>query len=159
MGPAVDSSNLTQLANWDGAGGGFWADHADAFDTGVAGYRDRFLEAAAITPTARVLDVGCGNGQTTRDAARSASDGAALGVDLSAEMLRVARRRAHAERLDNVTFEQADAQVHPFPAQHVDLVVSRHGAMFFGDPVAAFTNLGRALRPGGRLVLLTCVSS
>jgi SAM-dependent methyltransferase len=155
MGPDVDSSNLTQLANWDGAGGGFWAEHADAFDAGIAGYRARFLEAAAITPSARVLDVGCGNGQTTRDVARAAPDGAALGVDLSAEMLEVARRRARAEQLGNVTFEQADAQVHRFAEQHFDVVVSRHGAMFFGDPVAAFTNLGRALRPAGRLVLLT----
>jgi SAM-dependent methyltransferase len=155
MGPDVDSSNLTQLAHWDGAGGGFWAEYADAFDAGIAGYQDRFVRATAITPTSQVLDVGCGNGRTTRDVARAAPDGAALGVDLSAEMLEVARRRARADGLGNVTFEQADAQVHAFPAQYFDVVVSRHGAMFFGDPVAAFTNLGRALRPGGRLVLLT----
>jgi SAM-dependent methyltransferase len=47
-----------------------------------------------------------------------------------------------------------DAEVHPFPPAHFDRCISRFGAMFFADPVAAFTNIGRALRPGGRLVLL-----
>ncbi|WP_261574982.1 methyltransferase domain-containing protein [Frankia gtarii] len=70
-------------------------------------------------------------------------------------MLRLARRRAAREHVTNVTFEQADAQIHPFPTAAFGVAVSRHGAMFFGDPVAAFTNLARALRPGGRIVLLT----
>lgn len=155
MGATIDASNLSQLESWDGATGGFWTENADRFDEGVAGYRSRFLEAAAISENAQVLDVGCGSGQTTRDAARAAPAGAALGVDLSAEMLQLAHRRAQDERLTNAVFEQADAQVHPLSDQHFDVAVSRHGAMFFGDPVQAFTNIGRALRPGGRLVLLT----
>ena len=55
----------------------------------------------------------------------------------------------------NVAFEQADAQVHPFDSERFDVAISRTGAMFFGDPVAGFINLARALRSGGRLVLLT----
>jgi SAM-dependent methyltransferase len=55
----------------------------------------------------------------------------------------------------NASFEQADAQVHPFPASSFDVAISRTGALFFGDPVAAFANVARALRPGGRLALLT----
>ncbi len=151
----VDASNATQLASWDGSGGAFWVAHADRFDEGVAAYRDRFLAAAAIDETAAVLDVGCGSGRTTLDAARRATAGSVLGVDLSAQMLELARRRAEREHVTNVTFEQADAQIHPFPAEAFDVAVSRHGVMFFGDPVAAFTNLARALRPAGRIVLLT----
>ena len=56
--------------------------------------------------------------------------------------------------IGNVSFEQADAQIHPFPAGSFDVAISRTGTMFFGDPAAAFTNIGRALRPGGRLVML-----
>lgn len=152
---SVAPSNLTQLGAWDGDTGTFWAEHADEFDRGVAAYRARFLVAAAIGDTASVLDVGCGSGQATRDAARAATAGSALGVDLSSRMIEVARQRAVNEQLTNVEFTQADAQVHSFPAQNFDVAISRHGAMFFGDPVAAFTNISRALRPGGRLVLLT----
>jgi SAM-dependent methyltransferase len=78
-----------------------------------------------------------------------------LGVDLSAAMVRRARERAAAEGLANATFEQGDAQVYPFRPASFDVVISRAGAMFFGDRAAAFANLARALRPGGRMVLLT----
>jgi SAM-dependent methyltransferase len=102
----------------------------------------------------RVLDIGCGTGRTTRDAARSARNGSALGVDLSAPMIERARELARAEGVPNVAFEQGDAQVHRFPEDGFDLAVSRFGTMFFDDPVAAFTNIARALRPAGRLVML-----
>jgi len=69
-------------------------------------------------------------------------------------MIARARERTLAEGLTNVRFEQADAQVYPFAAQAFDVAISRFGAMFFADPVAAFRNIGRALRPGGRLTLL-----
>ncbi|MGP4049430.1 class I SAM-dependent methyltransferase [Streptomyces sp. 2A115] len=105
-------------------------------------------------PGDRVLDIGCGTGQTTRDAARAASPGTALGVDVSGPMLARARQRAETEGLRNVGFVQADAQVHEFPPEHFSLGVSRFGTMFFPDPVAAFANIGRALRPGARFVQL-----
>jgi SAM-dependent methyltransferase len=70
-------------------------------------------------------------------------------------MLEVARQRAADEGLANVGFEQADAQIHPFAPSTYDLAIGRTSAMFFGDRVAALANIGRALRPGGRLVLLT----
>lgn len=153
-GVRVDPSNTDQLRGWDGDEGEYWTQRADRFDEGIAGYHDRFLGAAAIGPDAKVLDIGCGSGQTTRDAARRATGGSVLGVDLSSRMLELARRRAEREDLANATFEQADAQVHPFPEGHFDVAISRNGAMFFGDPPAAFANIARALRPGGRLVLL-----
>ncbi|MBK1787404.1 methyltransferase domain-containing protein [Prauserella sp. ASG 168] len=146
---------MSQLTSWDGAGGDVWVANADRFDNGVANYQDTFLAAAEFKRTSAVLDVGCGTGRTTRDAARAAPDGMALGVDLSSAMLELARERARLDGLPNASFEQADAQVHDFARQGFDIAISRHGAMFFGDPVAAFANLGRALRPGGRLVLLT----
>jgi ubiquinone/menaquinone biosynthesis C-methylase UbiE len=102
----------------------------------------------------RVLDIGCGGGQTTRDAARLAAEGEALGVDLSADAIAHARDLARAEGIHNVTFEHADAQAHPFPSARFDLAISRFGTMFFVDPVAAFANIGRALRPAGRLVMM-----
>ncbi len=101
-----------------------------------------------------VLDIGCGTGQTTRAAARAAVSGAALGVDLSAAMLACARRASREQGLTNVSFLRADAQTHPFLPEASDLGVSRFGTMFFADPVAAFTNIARALRPGARLVQL-----
>ena len=151
----VDPSNAKQLAAWDGEAGEFWARRAERFDAGVAEYHDRLLAAAAIEKTANVLDIGCGAGKTTRDAARLADEGAALGVDLSARMIELARRKAERENLRNVTFAQADAQVYPFQERQFDVAISRHGAMFFVDPDAAFNTIANALRAGGRLVLLT----
>jgi len=147
-------SNVEQARAWDGDEGDYWAANPERFDEAVAGYHDRLLESAGIEHDSRVLDIGCGSGQTTRDAGRRALSGHALGVDLSGKMLEIARRLAEEDGLRNVTFEQADAQVHPFPVRSFDIAISRTGTMFFGDPVAAFTNIGRALRPGGRLAMV-----
>jgi SAM-dependent methyltransferase len=150
----IDPTNEDQLGAWDGDEGAFWAAHAERFDRSIAGFHSRFMEVAAITPADRVLDVGCGTGQTTRDAARAATGGTAVGVDLSADMLRVARRLAAAEGITNAEFEQADAQIHPFPTAGFDRIISRTATMFFGDRSAGFANLARSMRPGGRLTLL-----
>jgi SAM-dependent methyltransferase len=101
-----------------------------------------------------VLDVGCGAGQTTREAARTAQAGSAFGVDVSAPAIGRARELARADGLRNVTFECADAQVYRFPPGRFDLAVSRFGTMFFDDPVAAFANIRRALRASGRLAMM-----
>ena len=101
-----------------------------------------------------VLDIGCGTGQTTRQAARTAQAGSALGVDISVPAIERARELARAEGLRNVTFEHANAQVHRFPPGRFDLAISRFGTMFFDDPGSAFANIGRALRPAGRLVMM-----
>jgi SAM-dependent methyltransferase len=147
-------SNADAATAWDGPTGDIWTDNADLFDAGVARYLKPFLDAAAIEPTAHVLDVGCGNGLTTREAARLASGGSATGVDLSARMLDLARRRAAADGLANVSFVHADVQIADLGEARYDRVISRNGVMFFGDPIAAFANLARALKPGGRMVLL-----
>jgi SAM-dependent methyltransferase len=147
--------NEDMAAAWDGGGEGeHWAANADRYDESVRAYHARLFDAAAIDSGDAVLDLGCGTGQTTRDAARAAASGRALGVDLSGPMLAVARDRGRAEGLTNVEFLQADAQVHAFEPGAFDVVISRFGAMFFDDPTAAFTNLARAQRRGGRLALL-----
>jgi SAM-dependent methyltransferase len=151
----VAPSNADQAKAWDGGEGAYWAAHADHFDRSIAAYHLPFMDAAAIGTGEQVLDMGCGTGQTTRDAARRAPAGGALGVDLSAEMIGLARRLAEAEGLGNARFEQADAQIYPFSQGSFDVAISRTGAMFFGDPDAAFANIGRALRSGGRLALLS----
>jgi SAM-dependent methyltransferase len=141
-------------ANARHAAGGHRVRHAALFDDEVRPHHERLRAAAGIRPRDRVLDIGCGTGQSTRDAARAAAAGSALGVDLSAVALAHARLLSADEGLRNVTYQEADAQVHPFPPAHFDVCISRFGAMFFADPVAAFTNIGRALRPAARLVLL-----
>src|SRR5262245_25378383 len=150
----VDPSNIDQQRAWNGDEGDYWAAHPEYFDRSVAEYHQRLLATASIERGDRVLDIGCGTGQTTRDAARAASDGSAVGVDLSSPMLAYARQQAVAEGVTNASFLQADAQVHPFDPGVFDLAISRTGAMFFGDRLAAFTNIGRALGRGGRLVLV-----
>ncbi|TQM02107.1 class I SAM-dependent methyltransferase [Pseudonocardia kunmingensis] len=150
----VHPSNADAAAGWDGPSGDIWTDNADRFDAGVARYLRPFLDAATIEPDAHVLDVGCGNGLVTREVARRAPRGEVTGVDLSTRMLDLARRRAAQEGLANIRFLQADAQVADLGEARYNRIVSRNGVMFFGDPVAAFTNLARSLAPGGRLVLL-----
>jgi SAM-dependent methyltransferase len=151
----IATSNTEQLRAWDGDEGAYWAAHADSFDRSAIPYHRRLLASAAVTDSDRVLDIGCGTGQTTLLAARAARSGSALGMDLSSQMLACARRRAADESIDNVSFEQADAQIHLFQTAAFDVAISNTGATFFGDLVAGFKNVGRALRPGGRLVLLT----
>ena len=150
----VDPTNTDAFRAWNGPDGDFWAEEEHRFDHSLHHYRRALLDAADIRPGDHVLDIGCGNGETTRGAATLARHGRVLGVDLSARMLEQARRRATEEGLSNVDLLQADAQIHPFPPERLDLAISRTGTMFFGDPVAAFANIRRALRPGGRLVLL-----
>jgi SAM-dependent methyltransferase len=147
-------ANAAQAAEWDGPAGAHRTRHAAVFDGETRPHNERFRAAAGVAPGDRVLDVGCGTGQTTRDAARAAASGSALGVDLSAQMLDHARRLSREEGLANVSFLQADAQVHRFPAASFEAGISRFGTMFFADPVAAFGNIGHALSPGGRLVLM-----
>lgn len=147
-------ANADQATAWDGDSGRFWAAHADHFDVSVHAYQQTFMAAAAIRPQDRVLDVGCGAGRTSLDAARAATAGTVLGIDLSGPMLEVARTRAAAAGLTNVEFVQGDAQVHPFAPGGVDVVLGRNSTMFFDDPTVAFAHLAAATRPGGRLVLL-----
>ncbi|MEU6663650.1 methyltransferase domain-containing protein [Streptomyces sp. NPDC046821] len=147
-------ANRQQAEAWNGWEGVLWAERPERYNGMLSAFNAPLFAAADVAAQDRVLDVGCGTGQTTRLAARRAYDGNVVGIDLSAPMLERARRDAAAEDLDNVTFEQGDAQVHPFPDQGFDVLISRGGVMFFADHVAAFTHLGHALVPAGRLAFL-----
>ena len=125
-----------------------------SYDAELQRHNQVLRRAAGVQLHDHVLDIGCGTGQTTRQAALTARAGSALGVDASAPAIKRARELARTEGLSNVTFEHGDAQIHRFPQERFDLAMSRFGTMFFGDPVAAFTNIGRALRPAGRLVMM-----
>jgi pimeloyl-ACP methyl ester carboxylesterase/SAM-dependent methyltransferase len=127
---------------------------AQVFEAEARAHDERFRTASGVGPRNRVLDVGCGTGGSTREAAKAATAGSVVGVDISGVAIEEARRLSDAEGLSNVTYLEADAQVHPFPPAHFDLCISHFGVMFFADPVAAFTNFRRALRPNARLVLL-----
>jgi SAM-dependent methyltransferase len=147
--------NEREIARWNGDGARRWLDERGRH----AAVRERLiphlLRAAAVAPGERVLDVGCGCGDTTVALARSAGPaGAAVGLDVSGPLLAVARREAAAAQSDNVRFVRGDAQVHPLPRAAYDVVVSSFGVLFFEDPVAAFGNLRSTLRAGGRLAFL-----
>ncbi|GAB3456920.1 class I SAM-dependent methyltransferase [Actinophytocola sediminis] len=140
---------MTRPPDWSGVDGTYWADHDERYDTVLAPLTRHLLAAADIQPTDRILDVGCGCGNTTRQAGRAAPRGGVLGVDLSPPMLAKARQRTEEAGVPNVSYQLANAQTHEFDP--VDVVISQLGVMFFDDPVAAFTNLRRT---GGRLVFV-----
>jgi ubiquinone/menaquinone biosynthesis C-methylase UbiE len=124
------------------------------YDAELRRHNEVLSRALGVRLHDHVLDIGCGTGQTTCQAARVAQAGSALGVDISALAIERARELARSEGLRNVTFEQANAQVHRFPHERFELATSRFGTMFFDDPGAAFANIRRALRPDGRLVMM-----
>jgi SAM-dependent methyltransferase len=141
----------TQADLWNGVAGRAWIDAQESLDRLFKPFEDLLREAVAAHSGGRVLDVGCGTGATTLAAARALGEtGHAVGVDLSAPMIEVARSRAREERTPP-TFICADAQVYPFEPASFDLIVSRFGVMFFDDPIAAFANLRRANRDGAEL--------
>jgi SAM-dependent methyltransferase len=151
----VTPANADQIAAWDGEEGAQWARFHKNFERSNRDYRRALIDAAAIQPGERVLDIGCGNGASSRDAARKTGSGTVLGVDLSSAMLARARELASADGLVHVEFRQADAQVYAFAPGAFDVVISLFGSMFFDDKAAAFRNVAGALRPGGRMVLAT----
>jgi len=152
----VTTINQIQRDTWNGDSGHRWVADADRRGAVLAPVADTLLAAARIQPGESILDLGCGCGATTITAATQAGPGGTThGIDLSEPMLAVARQRVRDAGLTTVTFTQADAQTHPLAGAAHDLVVSRFGTMFFDDAVAAFTNIGRAVRPGGRLFIAT----
>jgi SAM-dependent methyltransferase len=152
----VTDVNQAQRDTWNGESGQRWVADADRRDAVLAPVADALLAAARIQPGESILDLGCGCGATTITAAVQAGPGRTVhGIDLSEAMLAVARQRARDAGLTTVAFTEADAQTHPLAGAAHDAVISRFGTMFFDDPVAAFTNIRRGVRPGGRLFIAT----
>ena len=146
--------NVEQAEAWNGASGRHFIEQRERHERMRGRLTARLLAGAQIEDGENVLDIGCGCGDATILAARATRSGRALGADLSQVQVAEARRLAASAGVANARFEVADAQVHPFQAGVFDLVLSNFGVMFFDDPAAAFANLRKALRRGGRLAFL-----
>jgi SAM-dependent methyltransferase len=154
-----DTTNTAMGRYWNDVAGPRWVGRAGLQEARNIEVAHLLQQAAAPRPGERVLDIGCGTGATAIPfAAAVAPGGHVTGVDISAPMLAQARQNIEAEGADNVTLVQADAQIHRFPPDSFDLLISRFGVMFFADPVAAFTNLFAGLRQGGRLCMAVWAS-
>lgn len=149
-------SNDEMLRYWNEAAGPVWVEHQERLDAQLAPLGARARERAAIAAGERVLDVGCGCGGTTLEiAAHVGASGRVVAVDLSQPMLELARERAQRAGVgERIEFRRDDAQTAALEPGGYDVVYSRFGVMFFDDPVAAFANLRRALRPEGRLAFV-----
>jgi len=138
-------------AAWTAEDAASWLTLADSRERALAPVLPRLLAAAALRPGERVLDVGCGTGPTTAAAARLVAPGGTVAaIDVAPELIAEARRRVPEPR---ITWLVGDAERYPLPDFGYDVVISRFGVMFFADPYAAFANLWRATRLGGRLAL------
>lgn len=151
----TNPANANQATYWNELGGPTWAELSPLLDRQIEGVGRAAMDALAPRPGERLLDVGCGCGQTSLALAdRVSPGGEVVGIDLSRPMLEVARQRLAEERAANVQFLEADAQTTAFERAPFDGVYSRFGVMFFADPTAAFRNLLAALKPGGRLAFV-----
>ncbi len=124
------------------------------YDSELQRHQDALRRVLNVRRSDRLLDIGCGAGQTTRDAALIASHGRVMGIDIAEHALREARQLTLAAGIRNVDYVRGDAARHPFQPESVDLVISRFGTMFFSDPVSAFTSIRSVLRPAGQLVMM-----
>lgn len=145
--------NALKGEDWAGEMGIKWLTHIDRFEGMIAPIGEALLARAAIVPGERVIDLGCGGGLTSLAAAQATGpQGAVLGLDISPDLIDEARRRA--EGHPNVRFLCADAATVTLEDAPYDRLISRFGSMFFADPYAAFANLHRMLKPGGRIDLV-----
>jgi SAM-dependent methyltransferase len=145
--------NSAQADYWSSEAGYQWIAQESFMDAMRAAILGRLLERAAIRPNESLLDVGCGTGASTLAAAiRTGPAGHVTGLDIAEQLLNRARKRSDDAGLKNTSFVLADAQTYSFSPESFDAIISRFGLMFFDDPVAAFANMARGLKPDGRLV-------
>ncbi len=148
-------ANQEQIRYWNEQGGPRWVQRQQQLDAQINPLGLTAMQRAGVKLGERVLDVGCGCGQTALELAqRVGSSGSAMGIDISQPMLTRARERRQELGLKNLEFLHADAQMYTFEREHFDLIFSRFGVMFFDNPAAAFANLRTALRSDGRLCFL-----
>lgn len=146
-------NNTDQIDYWNGPAGQKWVDQSARLDAMLAPFAEQVIARAAIGAGERALDIGCGAGAMTLMATRAAGgETGALGVDVSEPLLALARRRAQEAGLPAL-FELGDASEY-VASKPADLVISRFGVMFFAEPAAAFANISRSVRPGGRAVFI-----
>jgi SAM-dependent methyltransferase len=144
--------NAAQVDYWNTTAGVVWAQFQEQLDRQIEPLGLEAMRVLAPAPGERVIDIGCGCGQTTAElAARVGRTGSVVGVDISEPMLAVSRQRPLARAAARPSFRLADVQTGDLGAAEFDAAFSRFGVMFFADPVAAFANIRKALKPGGRL--------
>ena len=142
----TETANAEMREYWNGAVGERWAAFQPVLDKSLQAISDAALAFAAARAGERVLDIGCGTGTTTYALAKAVGPGGSVtGVDISRPMLAAARPRG-----TGVNFREGDASTQLFHPTH-DLVFSRFGVMFFDDPIRAFANIKKAIKPHGRL--------
>ena len=150
---ADDHDNTAQIAYWNDRAAVTWTTFQERLDALFEPLTAQALAAARPTSGETVIDIGCGCGATVLALAdRVGPTGQVLGLDVSQPMAARARERIAALNLSNAQVVVSDAVTHDFPPASVDLLFSRFGVMFFTDPIAAFANFHRAMRPGGRLL-------
>ena len=146
----LHADNAAQAEYWNSVAGRRWTDRQEEQDRVLRPVSERLIAAADAKPGQRIIDIGCGCGDTTIDfAARVMPGGEVLGLDVSEPMLARARERAPSGL--PARFVLADATVYDFEPEWADLAVSQFGVMFFADPARSFANLRRGLKPGARL--------
>jgi SAM-dependent methyltransferase len=146
------TANQDQVKFWNEKAGRDWTELQQRMDKNLSRIHTALMAWAAPNSGDAVLDIGCGTGTTSlalADAVGSA--GRVFGADISQPMLALAKSRGAGR--DNLVFELADASVQAFAPEY-DLLFSRFGVMFFDDPIGAFANLHRAVKPGGRLAFV-----
>ncbi len=147
--------NAEQIRFWNEGNAAKWIRFQRAIDEQIGSLGGIAMDRAEIRLGERVLDVGCGCGDTTLELARRVGpSGFVVGLDVSAPMLGEAERRARERGAANASFWNFDAQTHAFSGAEFDVAYSRFGVMFFADPLRAFANLREALHPGGRLAFV-----
>lgn len=143
----------TQRDYWSGKAGEDWASYAEGIDAMLTPIAEAVLRAGAFQPGERVLDIGCGSGATSLEIARRVgASGAVVGVDISPQLLEVARKRAR-DASFAIDFREADAGAADI-GHNFDVAFSRFGVMFFEAPAAAFTHIRSAMKPSGRLAFV-----
>ncbi len=145
-------ANEQQHEYWNGEAGARWAAEDDTMAALLGPVAQELLDYLQPEAGIHALDIGCGGGSQSALLAQHIGEGGeVLGVDISAPMLDIARRRGQPAGAAALSFLEADAATYPFSAASFDLLFSRFGVMFFDDPIAAFNNMRRALKPSGRL--------
>lgn len=145
---APDNAEATEA--WSGPLFDLFVKYRELTTAGLGAHGEKAMQANPPRSGDRVLDVGCGFGDTTQRLAELVgAEGSALGVDVSEPFIDAARKEAEQGGVANVDFRVADVQTLELP-QEFDYAFSRMGIMFFANPVAALRNVRKALLPGGR---------
>lgn len=148
----VAPANAEALEAWNGVLYDRFVTYRHLVVAGIAAHGDEAIRLEPPEPGDRVLDIGCGFGDSTRQLAEIAGPGSfALGVDVAPRFVETARTEAAAAGVSNARFEVADVELAEFP-ERFDYAFARFGTMFFANPVAAFRNVRSALGPGSRFV-------